>query len=523
MRLINNTLLFGICLSLLVMILANNAVYGQLHKAKNVKRPNIIVFLVDDMGWMDTSEPFGDRPYPLNNTYHTPNMEKLAAQGMKFTNAYATPVCTPSRVSMLTGMNAAHHGVTHWTSIHKDTPSDHQDSIFHRVEWNYNGFSPIGGIPHTATATPLPQLLQDAGYYTVHVGKAHWGAQGTPGANPLNLGFMVNVAGNAIGHPQSYYGKDNYGNIPGKFTFNAVQGLAEYYGTDTFLTEALTQEAIKCIEPAVEAGKPFYLHLAHYAVHDPIQGDPRFVQKYLARGLNPREAKYASMVEGMDKSLGDLMQYLEDQGLAENTVILFMSDNGGLSLGYARGGEPHTQNYPLKAGKGSVYEGGIRVPMIVAWPGVTEPGSSSAQPVIIEDFFPSILEIADIHASDLTQKIDGKSFAPILKNEDSRHSERLLIWHSPHRWINDAGPGINFFSAARQGNWKLIYDHRQQKLELYDLSKDISEQHNVILKHKKIARSLSRQLTDQLKKWGATMPTYRINQERVPWPEESDN
>lgn len=519
MTFIKTILRSTIGLSFLTIILGHKA-YSQQLQINDVKRPNIIVFLVDDMGWMDTSVPFGDRTYPLNNTYHTPNMEKLAAQGMKFANAYATPVCTPSRVSMLTGMNASHHGVTHWTSIHKDTASDHPDSTFKRVEWNHNGFSPITGIPHTATATPLPQLLQDAGYYTVHVGKAHWGAQGTPGANPLNLGFMVNVAGNAIGHPQSYYGEDNYGNIPGKFTFNAVQGLAEYYGTDTFLTEALTREAIKSIEPAVATERPFYLHLAHYAVHDPIQGDPRFVQKYLERGLNPREAKYASMVEGMDKSLGDLMQYLQNHDLADNTVIIFMSDNGGLSLDYARGGEPHTQNFPLKAGKGSVYEGGIRVPMIVAWPGVTKPGSNSTNPVIIEDFFPSILEIASVNAPDLAQEIDGVSFVPILKGEDVINSERVLIWHSPHRWINDAGPGINFFSAARSGKWKLIYDHRQQKLELYDLSKDISEQHNVVLKHKKTARWLSKQLTEQLIKWDAQMPKYITNEQPIPWPED---
>lgn len=343
----------GVCLLMCSLFQLPLVIYAQgKQSGSSATPPNIIVFLVDDMGWMDTSEPFGEQTYPFNAVYHTPNMERLAREGMKFTSAYATSVCTPSRVSMLTGMSAAHHKVTHWTAIQKDRPSDHPDSIFSRPDWNYNGFSPVSGIPHTIYATPLPRLLQNAGYFTVHVGKAHWGSQGTPGANPLNLGFMVNVAGNAIGHPQSYYGKDNYGNIPGKFTYNAVPGLAEYYGTETFLTEALTREAIKTIAPAVKNQQPFYLHMAHYAVHDPIQGDPRFVQEYLDRGMNPREARYASMLEGMDKSLGDLMDYLEENQVADRTVIIFISDNGGLSLGYARGGQPHTQSFPLKSRKG---------------------------------------------------------------------------------------------------------------------------------------------------------------------------
>ncbi|MBG6233999.1 arylsulfatase A-like enzyme [Pedobacter sp. CAN_A7] len=159
------------------------------------------------------------------------------------------------------------------------------------MDWNFNGYSPVPNIPPTIYATAMPQLLKQSGYFTVHVGKAHWGSQGTPGANPLNLGFMVNVAGNAIGHPQSYYGKENYGNIPGKFTYNAVQGLAEYYGSDTFLTEALTLEALKSTDQVVSTKRPFYLHLAHYALHDPIQADPRFVQKYLDKGMDPREEK----------------------------------------------------------------------------------------------------------------------------------------------------------------------------------------------------------------------------------------
>lgn len=491
--------------------LVSDPVYAQ-------NRPNIIVFLVDDMGWLDTSLPFGEKTEALNKVFHTPNMERMARNGMLFSDAYATPVCTPSRVSMLTGMNAAHHRVTNWTSIVRDLPSDRDDPKFARAAWNHNGFSPVGGIPHTVHATPLPQILKDAGYFTIHIGKAHWGSQGTPGANPLNLGFIVNVAGNAIGHPQSYSGKDNYGNTPGKFTYNAVQGLAEYYGTDTFLTEALTLEALKTLEEPTQRQQPFYLHLAHYAVHDPIQADERFVQKYYDRGMNPIEARYASLIEGMDKSLGDLLDYLEQHNLVNNTVVLFMSDNGGLSH-YGRGGEKHTQNLPLKAGKGSVYEGGIREPMIVQWPGKIKPGSRSDQPVIIEDFFPSILELAGIAHPLYTQQIDGLSFVPALKGKKQKE-QRPLIWHYPHRWTADDGPGINYFSAIREGDWKLVYDHKQETLELYNLKSDRGEHINLLTKQRKTAEKLALQLTGHLKKWNAQMPVCKDTGSALPWPEE---
>jgi arylsulfatase A-like enzyme len=389
---------------------------------------------------------------------------------------------------------------------------------FERLRWNHNGFSPFPNTPHTIHATALPQILKDAGYFTIHIGKAHWGAQGTPAANPLNLGFIVNVGGNAIGHPQSYLGKDNYGNIPGKFTYNAVQGLAEYYDTDTFLTEALTLEALKALAEPIKRGQPFYLHLAHYAVHYPIQADERFVQKYYEKQLNPIEARYASLIEGMDKSLGDVLDYLEKHSLAGNTVILFMSDNGGLSQ-YGRGGVKHTQNLPLKAGKGSVYEGGIREPMIVQWTGQIKPGSRSSHPVIIEDFFPSILELAGINDPQYVQQIDGISFVPILKGKKIRE-ERPLIWHYPHRWTVEDGPGINFFSAIREGDWKLIYDHKCEALELYNLKQDIGEHRDVLVQQSQIAKKLAAQLTEHLKKWNAAMPVYKETGRAIPWPHE---
>ena len=340
---------------------------------KSARRPNIIVFLVDDMGWQDTSVPFWTKATDLNKRYHTPNMERLAKEGMKFTNAYAMPVCTPTRVSLITGVNAAHHRVTHWTSPNQNTNTDHPDTTLNSVNWNINGFSPVAGVERTFHATPLPAVLSENGYYTVLSGKAHFGSAGTPGSDPKNVGFQVNIAGSEIGHPASYLGEKNYDQpVKGKPNRNAVKGLEKYHGTSTFLTDAITTEALQALAKPIEESKPFFLYLAHYAVHTPLNSDKRFVGKYLEMGLDTTEAKYAALVEGMDKSLGDVLNFLDRQKIADNTVIIFMSDNGGLSTSPLRGGQAYTHNLPLKAGKGSVYEGGIREPMLVRWPGVVK-------------------------------------------------------------------------------------------------------------------------------------------------------
>jgi len=503
---------------LFLLFLANTLNTGHAQSKKSNK-PNIIVFMVDDLGWQDTSVPFYVETTALNKRYRTPNMERLARKGMKFTNAYATPVCTPTRVSLMTGMNAARHRVTNWTNISKNINTDSPDDIFSPVDWNINGFSPIKDIPKTVHATPLPQLLKEAGYYTIHTGKAHWGSMGTPGANPTNMGFMVNIGGHAAGHPQSYQGKDNYGNLPGKMTYHAVPDLEEYYGSEIFLSEALTIEALKALEQPVREQKPFYLHIAHYAVHTPIQADPRYFQKYLAAGIDSVEARYASLTEGMDKSLGDIMDYLENNGLDKNTVIIFMSDNGGLSQAKLRGGVAHTQNLPLKSGKGSVHEGGIREPMLVSWPGVVKPNSVCNQYIIIEDFFPALLEIASAQKDNIIQPIDGVSFVPYLRNPAQKDEQRSLVWHYPNKW-GGTGPGINYASGIRKGNWKLIYMMKEQKLALYNLANDIGEQQDLSASNHAKTKELAKELTEKLKKWNAQMPAYQKDNSAVKWPDE---
>lgn len=495
------------------------------------KQPNIILFLVDDMGWQDTSVPFWTQKTPFNERYRTPGMERLAKQGLKFTQAYACSVSSPTRISLMTGMNAARHRVTNWT-LQPDGSQESRHPVLDLPLWNVGGMSEDPSTPRAVCATPLPRILQDHGYFTIHCGKAHLGAIGTPGADPLNLGFNINIAGHAAGAPQSYQGLKNFGYDENAYPGNiwGVPGLSKYHGRDINLTEALTLEAMLAMDSAQITGKPFFLYMAHYAVHAPLERDTRFAGKYEGTGLPEPEIRYASMVESMDKSLGDLMDYLEKNHLEQNTVILFMSDNGGLSVS-ARGGEPNTHNRPLASGKGSAYEGGIREPMLAKWPGVTHAGTVTDRPVIIEDFFPTILEMAGIKELKTVQTLDGQSFCGILrtggdgssgKNPGSAPAsgERAFVWHFPN-WWGPAGPGIGTTSTIRWGDFKLIYYHADQSFELFDIGADIGESRNLFPEKKDIAMQLAQKLGDDLRSKKAQMPLVRETGLPVPWPDEA--
>ncbi len=522
------------------------------------KKPNIIVFLVDDMGWQDTSHPFwsdsqgNPKKTFLNRRYRTPNMEKLASQGMTFTDAYAHPLCTPSRVSLMSGMNPARHRVTCWVREQNGTTDANSRSLL-PPDWALNGLQPIGTPARGttkrpisgedmryhmtrpfATAATLPEMLKKCGYVTVHCGKAHFGTQGTPGSNPLNMGFDYNIAGTEIGHPADYRGSRHYGK-----GFNHVRGLDEnnYYQDDVFLTEALTREAIKRLEAIRtnprEAGKPFYLYMAHYALHSPLDErayDKRFADAY----KNPEdgykwsrtEKHYSGLIEGMDKSLGDIMKYLREHHLEKNTVLVFMSDNGGLAISGRLGNEE--ANYPLSFGKGSCMEGGIREPMIVSWPGVTKGGSRCAVPVVIDDFFPTLLDIAGCRNVEVPQKLDGLSLVPLLKG--GRFPEdRPLLFHQPNNWGEGSrqAPQYTSSTALRQGDWKLIYRHLTQSFELYHLRKDIGEKENLASREPRKTREMAVVMGRLLRERKAQMPTYKKDNElgapagsSVPWPDQ---
>ncbi len=528
---------------LTVLLAGTTALFSAPKSGPLPQKPNIIFFLVDDMGWQDTSLPFWhDREGKpvrtfLNKRYKTPHMEELARQGMMFTSAYAQPICSPSRVSLMSGMNSSRHRVTNWT-LKQDQSTDAGSRFVRAPEgWNVNGLQPEGTKPSGkttrpitgekityemkkpyVTATSLPSLLKKQGYVTIHCGKAHFGTRGTPGADPKNFGFDYNIAGTEIGGPADYRGGQKYGQ--GDFR---VCGLDEnnYYQDDTFLTEALTLEALKRLDairanPA-EAKKPFYLYMAHYAIHVPIDQrgyDKRFADHYTNPGdghkWNDSERNYSGLIEGMDKSLGDIMAYLKKNNLEDNTVLVFMSDNGGLAEQANRLGNREA-NYPLSYGKGSGYEGGIREPMIVRWPKATRPGSRCDVPVIMEDFFPTLMEIAGAKKLRTEQTIDGKSFASLLApgaKPSKAQLERPLLFHVPNVWTGDR-QGYQPFTAMRKGDWKLIYDHASQGFNLYNLADDISEQNNLADENPGKLKELATVMSALLKERKAQMPLYK--------------
>ncbi|NIA15790.1 MAG: sulfatase-like hydrolase/transferase [Nitrospiraceae bacterium] len=488
---------------------------GRASAAKTqVHQPNILLFLVDDMGWQDTSLAFWDRPTPFNEHFRTPHMERLARQGIRFTNAYAHAVCSPTRTSLMTGQSPVRHHVTNWTLRTDKDSSGSWGRVGPPANWRLSGLQP--------SDITLPRLLHDAGYFTIHCGKAHWGAYDTPGSDPLNLGFDINIAGHAAGGPGSYQGLENFGNKEARSHSRpwGVPGLEAYHGKDIHLTDALTTEAKAAVVKAVDAGRPFFLYMAHYAVHAPIQPHKRFMAHYTDRpygGTNidipVEEERYASMVEGMDASLGELLAHLEALGQAENTLVVFTSDNGGLSA-HARGKTPrdtgaNTHNWPLKAGKGSAYEGGTRVPFIASWavPRADHPlqqelplkaGAVSKQPIISEDLFPTLLGVAGADApSPATHPVDGRDVRLYLLQQES-DPKRPLYFHYPHVW-GPRGPGYEPHSAMRVGVWKVIYFYNPRRWELYNVEKDIGEEKNLAkARPRKLQKMAERMKTDLL-------------------------
>ncbi|MGN6543687.1 MAG: sulfatase [Aureliella sp.] len=478
-------------------------------------RPNVVVFLVDDMGVMDTSVPFltdasgQPKRYPLNEYYRTPNMERLAAQGIRFNNFCAMSVCSPTRVSLMTGQNAARHRTTNWIN-----PDKNNAGPFGPPEWNWKGLK--------KEDVTLAGLLRDQGYRTIHVGKGHFGPRDFEGADPANLGFDVNIAGASIGAPGSYYAKKNFG-AKGPRASHAVPGLDKYHGTDTFLTEALTLEAQAAVDDAVAAKKPFFLYMAQYAVHAPFDCDPRFAEHYRDSGKPAPAQAFATLIEGMDKSLGDLLDHLESLDVAENTLILFLGDNGSdAPLGHEHAVACAA---PLRGKKGSHYEGGMRVPFIAAWakrdtdnPHQAElPIPAAAiQPQLASvcDLFPTILEIAGREAP-AGHVVDGRPLQRLISGQsDSSHPDSFLMHypHSPHR--------SDYWTSLRDGQWKVIYHYipseasENSHYQLFDLKDDPFEQNNLAASRPEQLGRMMKRLVAELESYDAVFPLADDHQSR---------
>lgn len=426
-------------------------------------KPNVVVILTDDLGWQDTALNFGVSPRIVGSHFKTPNLEKLARRGIVVHNAYSSsPVCTPSRVSLLTGFSPAKTKVTNWVSGGGDTDPNHP--FISSLPWKGSGLQPDEFVT-------LPQKFRDEGYLTAQVGKAHFGSRGTKGADPKNLGFSINVAGGSLGHPNSYYGTDSFASkdsaAPGAAP-NDVPNLQTYHGKDVFLEEALALEAGKVIGRAKLEQKPLFMLFAPYAVHTPIMPNLKFLAKYERQGIGPIEAAYATLVESVDMALGSISNSLAKHGMLKNTYIVFTSDNGGLSQS-SRGGPKNLHNLPLRSGKGSAYEGGLRVPFVIAGPDIPTAISFTKTLVQSADLYPTLLDLVGISFS----PVEGVSLAENFRGgKDGQTGARF--WHYPH-FRGLGGPGLEPFSAIREGDFKLTYFYLDQRWEMYNIASDIGE------------------------------------------------
>ncbi len=441
-------------------------------------QPNIVFILVDDLGWADGG-CFG------SEFYRTPHVDALAAAGVRFTQAYAAcAVCSPSRAALMTGKYPARMHLTDWIP----GEAAPKNSRFRIPEWQQH--LPLEEVT-------LAKALKRLGYVTGHIGKWHLGGGEFL---PQHQGFDTNIAGGEIGHPASYfwpYGATNDG--------HRVPGLAAHGGKQgDYLTDQLTDEAVKFIK--ANQDKPFYLNFCHYAVHAPLMGKQELIDEAADRpGANGQSNRvYGAMLRSVDESVGRIMQTLEALHLADRTFVIFTSDNGGA---VHFGKPPATANTPLRNGKGSAYEGGLRVPLLMKIPGVTRPGTVCDKPVITMDFFPSLLELAGADRSASRTAVDGVSLAPLLRGENQTPHE-ALFWHYPHYWN---GGKVSPYSVARISDWKLIRFYETGREELYNLSSDLSENHDLAALNPVKRKELSARLDAWLKDVSAQLPPPNPN------------
>jgi arylsulfatase A-like enzyme len=473
------------------MDMRDRAVYGLLILVLSLFRfasnsfgespPNIVMFLVDDLGATDLG-CFG------STFYETPHLDKLAAGGMRFTAAYsACPVCSPTRASIMTGRYPQRTGIT-----------DYIGSSNQPDKWSRNTrLLPTPNVTRLALEErTIAEALREVGYVTFFAGKWHLGNKGFL---PTDQGFQINKGGFNAGSPRSYFSP--YRN---PYLNDGPPGES--------LSLRLAEEACHFIE--ANSGRPFFAYVSFYSVHIPLQAPQELIRKYEAKAASlkvsgpastrERESDvrlvqnhptYAAMIEEMDTAVGTVLNKLESLGLDKKTVVVFTSDNGGLATAEGR----PTSNVPLRAGKGWLYEGGIRVPTIVRWPGFAEAGSTCTTPIISNDYFPTFMEVVHQPLKP-GREIDGVSVVPLLRGEQLE--PRPLYWHYPHYGNQGGSPG----AAVRNGRWKLIEWYEDDPRELYDLEADPSEKTNLAVDRPDVVERLAELLVNWRREVGAKMP-----------------
>jgi arylsulfatase A-like enzyme len=439
------------------------------------RKPNIILVLIDDMGWRDLG-------CCGSEYYETPNIDRLAAQGMQFSDAYTCgPNCAPTRASLMSGQYTPRHGII--TVGKSDRGAAHLRKLIPQENKTVLD----------SAITTIAEAIRPAGYVSASMGKWHLGND--PGYGPVGQGFDLNVGGYEAGSPRSYFSP--YRNPELK---DGPEG--------EYLTDRLTDEALKFIE--ANRNRPFFLYLPHYAVHTPIRAKKELIAKYKSKAPSNGQGNptYAAMIESTDQGVGRIMSKLDELDLTDDTIVIFSSDNGGVG-GYKalgiKGGEI-TSNAPLRGGKGMLYEGGIRVPLLVRWPGVVKPASQCDVPVITVDFYPTLLEMAGAERPS-GQVLDGTSLLPLLRGAGELGRD-AIFWHFPAYLQGSGGTWRTTpAGAVRSGQWKLIEFFEDGRVELYNVVRDISEKNNLTGKMPEKAKELHQLLRNWRRSVNAKIPT----------------
>jgi arylsulfatase A len=415
-------------------------------------RMNVVFILVDDWGYADAGIQGSD-------FFETPNIDRFARQGLRFTQAYAAaPICSPTRAAILTGKFPARLDMTIW----------HEAAARQRI--SKRKLIEAKAVPNLPLAeVTLAELFKQKNYATAHVGKWHLG-QAT--FYPEAQGFDLNVGGTYWGAPATFF-------HPFRGPWSKTDPELRYVPVGTgkpgdYLTDKLTDHALRFIEQ--QQAQPFFLSLWFHTVHTPIEGKSKLVQHFQAKkpGKIHNHCDYAAMVASLDENVGRILQRLDDLKLAENTVVILTSDNGGLDIPNAKSNRiAPTRNAPYRSGKGTLYEGGIRVPLMIRWPGVTTAGNECKEMVSSQDFYATLAEAAGHRAADLPRH-DGENLGPLLKNPRQRLSRKTLYWHYPHYYSR-----MTPASAVRDGDWKLIHYYEDDRLELFNLQDDPAETKNL--------------------------------------------
>ena len=451
---------------------------------------NVVLVLVDDLGWMDLA-------CQGSTYYETPNIDKLAETGVRFTDGYAAcAVCSPTRAAVQTGRNPARLGVTDWIRSRFQggkIPADRKNPSNYIGGKNRRLKVPANALWMESSEITVAEALKTRGYRTCHIGKWHLGADPW---YPQEQGYDENYGGCDYGQPPSYF--DPFNQPKGRHVMlrEGIPHLPSRKAGE-YLTDREADEAVGFIKR--NADKPFFLFLANYAVHTPIQARKDLTAKYEAKvRTKQKNAKYAAMVHSVDDAMGKVLDTLEELGISKHTLVIFTSDNGGL-LG-------PTNNEPLRSGKGYAYEGGIRVPWIVRWPGVSKAGHVSSEPVTSVDVFPTIMAATGTELP-ADRSLDGVNLAPALKGGSLE--ERSLYWHFPH-YRHAPGP----YSIIRDGDYKLIRWWEGPNYLLFNLKDDLGEKRNLAADMPEKVQALNRKLLAQLQNIGAKLP--RENEEYKP-------